>query len=46
MTWESLHNESIVNSGLEYFTALFYVPMVYNIFTCILLKETAFDTDL
>ena len=46
MAWESLHNESIVNSGLEYFTALFHVPMVCNIFTCILLKEMAFDTGL
>lgn len=46
MAWESLHNESTVNSGLEYFTALFHVPMAYNIFTHILLKEMAFDTCL
>lgn len=46
MAWESFHNESVVNSGLEYFTALFHVPMVYNMFTCILLKEMDFDIGL
>lgn len=43
MAWERLHNESIVNSGFEYFTASFRVPMAHNIFTGILLEEMAFD---
>lgn len=46
MAWESLHNESIVNSGFEYFTASFRVPMAHNIFTCVLLEKMAFDTGL
>lgn len=46
MAWESLHNESILNSGFEYFTASFRVPMAHDIFTCILLQEMAFDTGL
>lgn len=29
MAWESLHDESTVNSGLEYFTALFRVSLPY-----------------
>lgn len=46
MAWESLHNESIANSGLEYFTALSHVSLVYTIFTCILMKEVVFGTGL